>query len=508
MRCKTCQYPLWNIPSRTCPECGSPFAPSDFTFKPNTVRFRCPHCAQDYYGTSPEGHLVPNAFDCVNCHNHITMDDTIVLPAEGVNESQTQGQRPLGWTDPNRKSWRYAFYNTLGLSLALPHTLAKRLPEPAKPVAAIGFAAAMTAIPVIITIALAVALIVIVSFTSSPGTGTSFASFSVFGFFLAPTLAVTAAYLFVGAPLQHLALAITGRNKRGFAGTIETAGFSSAPLLLTAIPCLGFYVAPLALLWWGTIQIFLLRFRHDIGWLRASIVGLIPAVIINALIISGIALLFARIPSLPAQNARFNASMQQFNLQDWAASNNGLGPDNALLLLTDGAATEDEFFAENERQNAGTPTFPALNIGPHPFDDTLYLNNTTANAANALLDQSRPPNPAAQRLGDIVFTHFGIAIDPYFLSPNANAVVEVNPGDLWWAIVLPDPASHRPPKPQDAVYIVTSITIDSTTYDQLLATELPAQNALRASFNLPPIPDPAAVPHAHWADGKGNTFGP
>lgn len=27
MRCKRCDYPLWNLRDRKCPECGKPFAP-------------------------------------------------------------------------------------------------------------------------------------------------------------------------------------------------------------------------------------------------------------------------------------------------------------------------------------------------------------------------------------------------------------------------------------------------------------------------------------------------
>ena len=30
MRCKTCDYPLWNLTTRVCPECGTPFLPSQF----------------------------------------------------------------------------------------------------------------------------------------------------------------------------------------------------------------------------------------------------------------------------------------------------------------------------------------------------------------------------------------------------------------------------------------------------------------------------------------------
>src|SRR4051812_39263898 len=98
MFCKTCNYALWNIPDRRCPECGTGFKPSDFRFVPGAVRFCCPHCSQAYYGTTAEGHLQPRSFLCVNCHQPVEMDATIVLPAEGVAEELTSAER-MPWLD-------------------------------------------------------------------------------------------------------------------------------------------------------------------------------------------------------------------------------------------------------------------------------------------------------------------------------------------------------------------------------------------------------------------------
>jgi hypothetical protein len=90
MHCKTCNYTLWNLRSRTCPECGSLFKPSDFDFVPGSVQFCCPHCNQHYYGTSPSGHLTPRTFTCVSCQAPIDMDEMVLLPTEGLSEEQTR----------------------------------------------------------------------------------------------------------------------------------------------------------------------------------------------------------------------------------------------------------------------------------------------------------------------------------------------------------------------------------------------------------------------------------
>ena len=63
MRCKNCDYRLWNLVSRQCPECGTEFLPHEFEFVLNSVRFCCPYCQQDYYGTGDKGHLEPIEFE-------------------------------------------------------------------------------------------------------------------------------------------------------------------------------------------------------------------------------------------------------------------------------------------------------------------------------------------------------------------------------------------------------------------------------------------------------------
>ena len=70
MHCKNCDYPLWNIPTRQSPECGTPFVPGEFEFVRNSVQFCCPHCEQVYYCTDAKGHLFPVEFDCVSCGRH------------------------------------------------------------------------------------------------------------------------------------------------------------------------------------------------------------------------------------------------------------------------------------------------------------------------------------------------------------------------------------------------------------------------------------------------------
>ena len=131
MKCKTCQYPLWNIRARVCPECGSGFKPSDFDFVPSTVRFCCPSCSQPYYGTDDRGHLVPKSFDCVKCGHPVEMDETVLLPTEGVDEAKTQ-QDGLAWERPELGGWK-RYWSTCGQALVLPHKLGAMLAQEGTP---------------------------------------------------------------------------------------------------------------------------------------------------------------------------------------------------------------------------------------------------------------------------------------------------------------------------------------------------------------------------------------
>src|ERR1044071_4725792 len=108
MKCKPCGYSLWNLRTRQCPECSAPFQPSEFEFVPNTVRFCCPHCGQQYFGTDEKGHLKPPLFDCVTCHQRVHMDEMVIEPAAGMAEDQTRAER-MPWLERNEpgpvKAW-------------------------------------------------------------------------------------------------------------------------------------------------------------------------------------------------------------------------------------------------------------------------------------------------------------------------------------------------------------------------------------------------------------------
>ena len=139
MRCKNCDYRLWNLTSRQCPECGTPFLPSEFEFLLNSIQFCCPHCNQSYYGTGEKGHLVPPEFDCVSCRRHIHMDEMIVLPTEGVEEEQTKVDT-MPWLERKGKGVLRAWFSTVGKALVAPGRLIGSVPNDSSVGSAVWFA--------------------------------------------------------------------------------------------------------------------------------------------------------------------------------------------------------------------------------------------------------------------------------------------------------------------------------------------------------------------------------
>jgi hypothetical protein len=94
VRCRGCEYPLWGLKPGPCPECGLAFKPSDYRFFPGSVKFICPGCSQDYYGTSKDGHLEPSSFACVRCARALTMDEMVVEPVQTDPNSPTAAASP------------------------------------------------------------------------------------------------------------------------------------------------------------------------------------------------------------------------------------------------------------------------------------------------------------------------------------------------------------------------------------------------------------------------------
>jgi len=262
MRCKTCDYPLFDIRERTCPECGGAFKPSDFDFNQSAVKFCCPHCAQDYYGMDARGHLVPPEFDCVRCGTHVHMDDMVMQPTAGIKDEETQ-QATVPWLDPRRRSTFKRFFATLGWGMAKPTDLARALSTPTSTWRAMLFA---------LSVGLSCTLFVLPFFLvtlSGRSTYNMLTDMAIaIGVLFGVATGGIAIMIVVWAAVAQLILRVTGPT-RGMGYTLRAIAYTSAPCVLLAVPCIGVYATPLSIFWWGLALTLVLRRLHGTSWVRA-----------------------------------------------------------------------------------------------------------------------------------------------------------------------------------------------------------------------------------------------
>lgn len=495
MKCRGCEYALWNLPGRTCPECGRPFLPGEFEFVANSVRFMCPHCGQAYYGTDAKGHLVPREFDCVRCAAHIHMDQMVLLPTAGVEESQTAPQR-LPWTERSERGFVRAWLGTILMAVTSPTRLI-RAARDVRPASAWWFA----------TVTYLVALLggvspFLVFFFAQPGRVRPAGLVSSIG---GPLLVVSMLWLGIVAVwglLAHAILRITGRTAGGPGRTYVALCFSSAVTILGVVPCFGLHMMGLIVpLWWAILAALMLREEHKVPAWRATVAGVLPPVL-GYMSVVGLWILLvtnamARVTmaTSAAQRAQAAAAAQQAQAAGvasrsaravttgvllWGSTNgaaSGAGPAHAAELLSMGLVQPGDVVV-----TAQTGTSPwDVSVGPMTlarFEDSSEAERIEAASVAAL---RQPAGTIAHRLGDFVFTYHGIDL-------------RGRDQRLWLVVFSPDPGS-TPPRPGREINLVVGLgdgTIVELTPESF-GEAVARQNTVRAEYGLAPLPDPRTV---------------
>ncbi|MBM4107655.1 MAG: hypothetical protein FJ255_02405 [Phycisphaerae bacterium] len=476
MRCKTCQYPLWEIRERICPECGSPFKPSDFDFVPNSVQFRCPHCNQSYYGTDARGHLVPSEFDCVSCGRHLRMDDAVLLPTEGVAEEVTRANTNP-WLD-GKGRWVTRWLTTVAMALFSPVRLMRGTPEGSRTSAAGRFCAVTSAAFLALGASLIAAMFLM------PGLGR--------GGGMVRALAWAGLGLVVGvvgltgiAALWGLAahgvLRLTGPTHAGPARTVQCTLYASAGNVLMAVPWFGFYLWPFSILWWwGSAAAMVVEAQKVRVWRAIVGTAVIPALGLAAIGGTvGVALWTARQAVATVQATAAASFMQPIPPRDafglliqHAEANAGVAPDHAARALL--GYTPD-------------PTRPAQWGGSFP---TMLPELRTQSPAERIrrLDElaalvgAGTPNPAAaHRVDDLVFMYTGVDL------------LQPQDGGLWVIVKCPDPDLGDPPFGPRPVEVIRADGSGRNLRVEDLPAEVDRQNELRRALGVPEIPDPMRV---------------
>jgi hypothetical protein len=484
MRCRTCDYSLWNLSARACPECGQSFKPSDFEFVPNAVRFCCPSCMQTYYGTSEQGHLVPFSFPCVRCSASLCMDDMILLPAEGVADEHTR--TGIAWLEPHHgflKRW----WSTFAMAAFSPRLFARALPQDAGVGRALSFALLTNAAFFLVAFGFIFLIISLRSLTR--GFGGDGAQ-GLLALIIVPLCMV--ALLSLWALVAHGILRATGEVHRTMRHTLMCFCYASAANVLTAVPCLGVYMIPFSMVWWTIVAALMLAVVHRVSGGRAAIAALAAPLLVTLaaiafgvmVVVPGIQGAISQVNSVAATSADAAVNSAASALRDYAAIH-GEAPSHAISLLGDDLLTSSDLYLNGGPDSSVEDTIGSLSL--------WQISNMPPAARATALRDALPAIEGefvAHRLGDLVFTCRGID-----LSPTSSA-----DRGLWIVVCAPPEFAVR--SPSNGVPAMRSVAVamaDGQT-QAIPAMQWPAalaqQNALRAAAGLPPLPDPFTITQA------------
>ncbi len=505
MFCKTCDYPLWNISARACPECGAPFKPSDFDFAPETVRFCCPSCGQDYYGTDARGHLVPRDFACIRCSAALRMDEMVLQPAVGVGERQTViGLAP--WLERKRIGFWRAWLGTIWGSMTAPSRLIGGVPVESSKLSALWFAMLtgfaymfLAGAPLII-----IGLIGAIAGASAAGRGGGgaamlFGGLPVLAMFILGGFVSIAIGIGLWSVVSHILLRITGRTAHGLGRTFQSLCYASGANALSAIPCIGAYAGIVSWIWWAVSATLMIRAGQRVSGWRAAIAVLLPPVLATAALIVVVVLVIIgatqSISQMGAQRGqRLGAEIGQA-LQSHAANNRGNLPRHAVELIAAGQLSSRHL----SNMSRGTLTVAGVDLSSLASKRAAEQQADVATVLAAM-----PDDMIAHRLGDAVFTYHGVDI---------RSAIANNSG-LWVALILPPQpppgmtvsGSHASgPPAMFGMNLLRAVTADGTAHENDPAdfdAELAAQNSLRAAANLPPLPDLRTIDADHPARAR------
>ena len=484
MRCRKCDYRLWNLRSRQCPECGTPFVPSQYEFVPNSVEFRCPHCDQAYVGTDPNGHLVPAAFECVSCGRHIHMDEMVLLPAAGIEEEQTQTDR-MPWLERKKRGFFRSWFSTIGRSMITPGRLMRSVPAGSSVASAWWFAIWTNTLILLVSLAPLVILQIamVAQFTGGGGPPKG-----AFGAVLAAMLIMLLVGMIVGIAvwgcITHGLLRLTGPTFTTLGGTYQAICYSSGAFAPTAIPCLGFYFG---WIWWIVSAVLMVKQAQRVqGWRAALAVLTFPALLIFTIVGFYVVMIvmvfsstgpFASAPLTPSTETQIVLDA----VLDYAEEHAGRGPDHAIELVSAGYLTVHDLVALDSDTYVENVSVAGVTLDRFSTLPAKRRGQVTRAAIDAL-----PEGTIAHRLGDFVFTHHGIDLaDP--------------PPELWLVIMSPDPEANAPRAADPLLTIGCADGGVRTIPRARLTASLAEQNDLRARHGLAPLPDPATVTHARPA---------
>ncbi len=507
MRCKGCDYPLWDIAARACPECGLPFKPSNYDFTINAVRFACPHCRQSYYGTDNRGQLVPSRFNCVSCARLIDQDEMLILPRDGVpDEVVTPDHMP--WIERGRVGFFRGLFGTIIRSIGTPTRLASTIPVRAPDGSGgANIGSAMIFGVVVLSAYLFLGFATIGLFSLVPILvagigGTTTGVLLGLASSLVATVIVAFILLLVWSICTHIALRCMGPASAGLNGTAAAICYSSGTNFLSAIPCMAFLTGPFGFIWWAIAAIIMLARIHRVSNLRAAIsVLLFPGILLllggltvgvlvyldsnqlkmwpnqgfGGTFIAPPPVVAAPLPPVPpGVDADANVPESKVlksvgkALFDWHATRQSWASHPMQLIVDGDLRATDLVINEQTRSRIalGTMSFEDIDLAPPNVLATL--------ASSAVGDAIG--DAGLTRMGDAILMTKGI---------RATGTYTDTAPDLWLAAVFPNRSART------AMFLradggTQTVDISSQTFD--IQSAIDEQNIVRAREGVPKLP--------------------
>ncbi|MFA6046404.1 MAG: YIP1 family protein [Phycisphaerales bacterium] len=488
MECRVCKYALWEIRGRTCPECGTPFAPSEYRFRRGAVRFCCPHCEQEYYGSDENGLLQPREFECAGCARHVTLDEMVLRPVNDLALTRAEvADNP--WTIRARVGRFGAFFRTLWAGAITPPELMRITPPESERGLRFAWcvllAIQLGTYSVFVLIAGGTSLFAI---KSSPVN--SLMPLAII-LLIAPVVALILTMgLWIVAAIAHGVLRLSGPTSHPLRRTVQALAYTCGPLIGCGIPCCGMYWIPVGLVWWGIVAGFAIAAAQKVSAVRAAGAVVVAGLLMLALPTYGFVLLVqagqaanaaltarATPPPVPVAPASpMPASLPPAALATTAGAAlqthlaaNGAWPANAVTLLASGEVTPAMLAADDDE---------ALDqpVGRFKLRDFNRLTSEAKDDTALNVIGEMPKDVIAHRLGLCVFVYHGLPPVP-------------DPG-VW--LVIRTPSSWEETY---AVFKASGESEEAETRDDFDAL-FQAQNQLRAKLGLRPLPDPDTVTSA------------
>ena len=275
MRCRGCDYELWNMKPGACPECGRKWQFDEFRFRPFAAQFLCPHCEHAYAGSDEQGLPVPRAFICSQCSQPIDLNQMRALPQPNTDGSDAMDDvHP--WSERFRLGYWRAFWRSVGQSMSSPTRVGRTLPERTNLRSALFFSLLCATVGIAFATSPFVFLFGISSSQFSSGLEYALIFLAKFlGIILGSALFGQIFFVIWGS-CAHAILRMSGGVRRPLNSSLSATLFCTGPFLISAVPCCGFYILPVSMIWMAVAMIYAFASLHKVSGLRASIAVLTP----------------------------------------------------------------------------------------------------------------------------------------------------------------------------------------------------------------------------------------